>query len=287
MGAAVVTYRCPRCEKYLDDAGIKQIPAGSGFVRACMTCGGALVQETSREARSLPGVLAGAFAYPFRGSTLMWVAGMIVVTTALSFFPFLGGLLAISVELGFLFTVLKSTAAGSDELQVDTTELSDVSTWLRPLAKYLFAALLSFGPAILAAYAMSASAAGGGAGVAVGESAPTASGSAGSSVVLALTGLGLLYFPAALVLAAHESGCLGVLNPIAGFKLIARIPGAYFSTVFFVAVALSVGGAMIYVATLLDVPLVGAVARSIASLYGPVVAMRMLGLLVHENAEQL
>ena len=268
MGA-IVTYRCPRCEKYLDDGGIKKIPAGSGFVRACTTCGGALAQETSREARSLPGVLAGAFAYPFRGSTLMWMAGMIVVTTALSFFPFLGGLLALSAELGFLFTVLKSTAAGSDELQVDTSELSDVSTWLRPLAKYVFAGLISFGPALLASYAM------------------TGTQSAVSSVVFGLAGLGILYFPAALVLAAHESGCLGVLNPIAGFKLIARIPGAYFLTVFFVAVALSLGAATMYVAARIDVPVVGAVVRSIAALFGPVVAMRMLGLLVAENAEQL
>ncbi|MBS2011853.1 MAG: hypothetical protein JST00_03105 [Deltaproteobacteria bacterium] len=91
MGA-VATYRCPRCEKYLDASGIRQISAGSGFVRACMNCGGALVQESSREARSLPGVLAAAFVYPLRGSTLLWVAAMIVGTTVLSFVPFAGGL---------------------------------------------------------------------------------------------------------------------------------------------------------------------------------------------------
>lgn len=266
-----VSFRCPRCDKYLDDAGIKKIPAGSGFMRACMTCGGAIVQETSREARSMPAVLAGAFAYPFRGSTLMWMVAMIVATTFLSFVPFAGPLLMISAELGFLFTVLKSTAAGSDDLQVDMSELADVSTWLRPLAKYFFAALLSFGPAWASTYLMQ----------------DDVRGDFWSTLPVVLLGLGALYFPAALVLAAHETGCLGVLNPIAGFKLIARIPGAYFLTVFFVAIAIGVGAGMFRVAMMVDVPILGVVVRSIASLYGPVVAMRMLGLLVNENAELL
>lgn len=218
---------------------------------------------------SATAVLSAAFAYPFRGSTLLWVAAMIVGTTVLSFAPFVGGLLAVSAELGFLFTVLKSTAVGSEELQVDTSELADVSTWLRPLAKYFFAALISFAPAALAAYVTSTSEGG------------------VSPVALGLGGLGLFYFPAALVLAAHESGCLGVLNPIAGVQLIARIPGAYVLTVFFVVVALAIGAAMMRAAVMIDVPIVGSVARSVAGLYGPVVAMRMLGLLVAENAEVL
>lgn len=264
-----VTYRCPRCDKYLDEAGIKKIPAGSGFMRACTTCGGAIAEERSRVARSMPAVLAGAFMYPFRGSTLLWVGAMILGATFLSFVPFAGGFLAISAELGFLFTVLKSTAVGSDDLQVDLTDLADVSTWLRPLAKYFFAAFISFGPAAAVAYAT-----------------PMEGGGV-SPIATLLAGLGVLYFPAALVLAAHETGCLGVLNPVAGLKLIARIPGAYFLTVFFVAIAIGVGAAMLRVAMMIEVPIAGVLARSVASLYGPVVAMRMLGLLVNENAELL
>jgi hypothetical protein len=270
--AAVVTYRCPRCDRYLQESSpgdIKKIHAGSGFVRACAACGSALVQETSRAARSLPGLLAGAFVYPFKGSTLMWVAAIVVGTTVLSFVPVIGGLLALSAELGFLFTVLKSTAEGSDELKVDTSELSDVSTWIRPIAKYFFAFLISFGPAVVAALVV-----------------PREPGQL-LLAVYALGAAGLVYFPAALVLAAHETGCLGVLNPVAGVQLIARVPGPYFVTVFFVGVAAAIGGLMTSGASMVAVPLLGGLLRSVAALYAPVVAMRMLGLLVEENAEAL
>ncbi len=266
--SAIVSYRCPRCEKYLAESEIKQIKAGSGFMKACMTCGGAIAEERSREARSLPGLLVSAFGYPFRGSMVLWSIAMIVGTTVLSFAPMFGGILAASAELGFLFAVLKSTADGKDEIDVNASDLADVSMWIRPFAKYVVAAILSFGPAAAALFLLAP---------AKGEP---------PVVALVLGGLGLLYFPAALVVAAHETGG-AVINPVAGFRLIARIPGSYFLTVFFVGIAMAVGGATIRAALLLDVPVLGAVARSVASLYGPIVAMRMLGLLVQENAESL
>ena len=72
-----------------------------------------------------------------------------------------------------------------------------------------------------------------------------------------------------------------------GFSFIARIPGPYFLTVVFIAIASGVGGAMMTGAASIDVPVVSMIARSVAALYGPLVAMRMLGLLMEEHAEEL
>jgi hypothetical protein len=41
------------------------------------------------------------------------------------------------------------------------------------------------------------------------------------------------------------------------------------------------------IAGIIEVPVVGVVARSVAALCAPLVAMRMLGLLMQENAEEL
>jgi hypothetical protein len=264
-----VTFRCARCDRYFAERELRRISAGSGFLYACPTCGEAVVKETSRAARSLPGLLAGAFMYPFRGSTVMWLVAVLVVTTALRFVPVLGGLIALSAEIGFLFAVLKSTAEGSDELKVEASDITDVGAWFSPLVKYVLAMALSFGPAIIAAVLL-----GGGAR----EVSP---------VVYALGALGLFYFPAALVVAAHSHGCLGAFNPFAGLGLIVKIPGPYFVTLFFVTFALGVGGGMLRAAAEIEIPLLGGIVQSLAALYAPVVAMRMLGLLVEENSEHL
>lgn len=265
------TFRCDRCNRYYGEPELKQIRAGSGFVNACPTCGDLVRKEASRVSRPLPTLLIGAFVYPFRGATVMWVVALLVATTFLRFIPFVGTLLAFSAELGFLFAVLRSTADGQTELRVEASDLSDFSSWFGPLFKYLGAFTLSFGPAI-------------GAAIVLGQGPSAAS---MLPVVYGVAGLGLIYFPASLVVAAHSDGCLGVLNPVAGVSFIARIPGPYFVTLAFLSLAVAAGAGMLATANAIEVPVVGLIARSIAALYAPLVAMRMLGLLMEEHAEEL
>lgn len=266
--ALATTYRCDRCDRYFAESALEKIAAGGGYVLACPTCGDLARREVSREARSLPALLAGAFAYPFRGATIMWVVALLVGMTFLQLIPFVGGLLATSAELGLLFGVLRSTAAGHAELRVETSDLADTSLWFGPLLRYLAAVLVSFGPAIAAGVLLQGN-------------------SSLLPIAYAVAGLGLLYFPASLVVAAHSDGCLGVLNPAAGIAFITRIPGPYFITLAFVAIAAGVGAGMMAGAATIELPIVSIVVRSVASLYGPLVAMRMLGLLIEEHAEEL
>ena len=265
------SYRCNRCDRYWAEGALKQIRAGSGFVTACPTCGDLVHEEASRVARPLPTLLAGAFIYPFRGSTVLWAIGLLVVTTFLRFVPLVGGLLAISAELGFLFAVLRSSAAGESELRVEASDIADFTSWFGPLFKYLAAFALSFGPAIFLAILLSQNR----------NEASTL------LIIYGAGGLGLLYFPAALVVAAHSEGCLGVLNPVAGVTFISRIPGPYAITLAFLSLAVAAGAGMLTTAAAIDIPIVGLIARSIASLYAPLVGMRMLGLLMEEHAEEL
>jgi hypothetical protein len=281
MGAATTakatktsTFRCDRCDRNFVEFELRQLRAGSGFIQVCPLCGDPPRLEVSRASRSLPELLAGAFTYPFRGTTLMWVAVVLVATTVLRFVPLVGWLIALSAELGFLFAVLRSTAAGQAEMNVEASDLADYGLWFRPLLKYVGAFAISFLPMMGMQVALDAG----------------VFGSAGPSLawlLYVLGAVGVLYFPAALVVAAHSDGCLGVLNPVAGISFIARIPGPYAITVAFLAVAVGAGVGMTATAAELDVPVIGIVARSIAALYAPLVAMRMLGLLMEEHAEEL
>ncbi len=272
---ATKTFRCDRCDRNFVSSELRQVRAGSGYVQVCPSCGDPPRLEVSRALRSLPVVLAGAFTYPFRGTTLLWVAVVLVATTVLRFVPIVGGLIAVSAELGFLFAVLRSTAEGQAEMNVEASDLADYSLWFRPLIKYVAALVVSFAPALAVQVALD--------GGVFGENGTSTFG----WLLYVLAAGGVLYLPAALVVAAHSDGCLGVLNPAAGLSFIARIPGPYAVTVVFLAVAAGVCVGMMAAAAALDVPVLGVVARSVAALYGPLVAMRMLGLLMAEHAEEL
>jgi hypothetical protein len=272
MGDAIVSsYRCDRCDRYFAEAELKRVRLGTGFLKACPVCNETVRAEASRVGRSLPLLLAGAFGYPFRGTTLLWVAVLFVASFAMRILPVVGGIFAASAEVALLFAVFKSTADGHEQLHVEVSDLTDRSQWLTPLLKYLSAVAVSFLPALLVRIALS--------GFSLhGEP---------SLLVIALALLGLVYFPAALVVAARAEGCLGAFNPVAGVALIALIPGPYAVTVAFLAVAVGVGVGVVVAVSSLDSVIVTALVRGIVQLYVPLVAMRMLGLLVNEHAEDL
>ena len=268
MSATIATQlRCARCSRYFADAEVRYVQAGQGTLRVCPLCGGPLAVESSREVQSLPVLLAGAFVYPFRGKTVLWVLGVIVASVVVSFMPVVGGILSASVQLGFLMAVLRSSADGKDTLEVDASELGDVWSWFAPFFRYLGAVLVSFGAAIVAAVLLEPSE---------------------IAIVYALALAGALYFPAAVIVAAHQhEGFLGALNPVTSFGLITRIPAAYAVTLGFLAGAGALGGAVNYATDLIEVPILGGIVHRVFGFFAPVVMMRMLGVLVNEKREEL
>jgi hypothetical protein len=187
--------------------------------------------------------------------------------------PFVGWLIVLCIEVGFLFAVLRTAAAGGEDIEASAEELNSIFDWLGPLVRYLLAVLTAFFPAVIAWFAL-----GGGP-----ESELVAGG-------LAIAGV--LYLPAAIIVAAHGVGCLGAVNPVPAVALIGRIPKPYAITVAMLAAALVAGVGMHLavpkiVKALSILPILpGLIGKSLL-LYAPMVSMRMLGLLVHEHGEEL
>jgi hypothetical protein len=256
---------CHACAKTLASGEVRVVPAGTGVLRTCPGCGGAVIAETSRVVQPFAKTLAGAFVWPVRVPVVFYGVGVALLCALVGLAPF-GGVLAASAELGFLFLVIRRTGQGTENLEPTDLDVG-LYEWIRPLLRYIGALLVSFGPAFFVLL--------------------LGGGLVGSAVAACL---GALFLPAAIVVAAHSETADQAMNPLRGLSLIARIPGAYLLTVVFLVLALAthVG---------IDVFLrevsasVGAAAAVVLGpllrLYPAVVCARMLGLLVREHAEEL
>jgi hypothetical protein len=277
-------YFCDACGLVVAGADAKEMRLGTSSMAVCATCGRALERQAGRvvaRAGETPGAsfaraLVGAFAYPWRPSfvaiALVLTVFDLVVRVGMGMNP-ITGLVGVSAKLALLFHVVRITAEGQDEWSLGTDEGDTLLEWLRPLARFVIATAVAFGPAVA---------------VGVGTGSPALAG------IVAVGGL--VYLPAALVIASYQNfGCLGAVNPLPALALIARIPGSYAVTLGFLlgAVALSIGvslGGDALAGALTRAPLGGFVAGllgSVAQLLVAMIAARMLGLLVREHAEEI
>lgn len=211
-----MSYYCPRCNETFDEARTKSIPAGSGTLRVCVTCGGALRRETSavasRATKPLSAEMLLAYAFPFRPSSLALLVPVAVVTAIfarLSVVTLAWGLLttvaAYGIEFGTMFAIVRATAAGEDEVSIDSSML-DIGAAGAIVLRYVLLALMCVLPALALAW--------------VGA----------SGAVIALAALaGYLYFPAGLIAAAQEEATLA--DAVLGYRIIAAFPGPYFLAV--------------------------------------------------------
>jgi len=266
MGDAIVTYRCPSCEKVLEGAAIKMIRAGSTEMRSCATCGSALVAERSRVVRPIAASLARATLYPFRPMTFAISAGVLAFSFGASFLPF-GALIAGGIRFGWLFSVLRTASSGADDPEIDASDVSSsIFSWMGPFVRYVIASVVAFGPALAALFAL---------------------GKDGVLVAGALALVGSIYLPAALIIAAHQPGWLAALNPLPAIKLIARIPGPYAIACVLLFVLSLASGATMAAARALDVPVVSGLLEAVVGFLPLVAAARMLGVLVWECREEI
>lgn len=277
-------YFCDTCVVIVAGSDAKEMRVGTSSMAVCATCGRALTRQAGRvvaAAGETPGAsfaraLLGAFAYPWRLSFVLIALVLtlfdLVVRVGAGMNP-LTALVGISAQLALLFHVVRLTADGQDDWSLGTDEGSTILEWLRPLARFLIASAVAFGPAVA---------------VGVGTGSPALAG------IVAVGGF--IYLPAALVLASYQNfGCLGALNPLPALALIARIPGPYVVTLGFLvsAVALSIavssaGDAL--AGALSAAPLGAGVAGltvRVAQLLVAMIAARMLGLMVREHAEEI
>lgn len=216
--------------------------------------------------------LLAAFAYPIQRTAPAVFVGVALVSQLLSYVPLVGGLMSGAVVLGYLFAVLRASANGDDELPMGG-DFTDWDDFAGPIVRYVGAIVVCFVPAVVLAFV-----------------APWDEAWALPAVVAAALA-GLAYMPAAIIIAAHGSGCLSVLNPVGGVQLIGRLPLAYTLTTLAVGltVALDVGVVTLLrtVAAVIPVPFLPGFAVRVVGLYFPIVAFRMLGGLISHHEDEL
>jgi hypothetical protein len=216
--------------------------------------------------------LLGAFGYPIQPAAPAIFAGVVLTSELVSYLPLLGAPLSAGILIGYLFAVLRQSAAGDDKLPFGT-DFIDWNEFMAPVVRYALALGLCLVPTVLAASLI-----------------PWSAPAFWPAVVLAvLAGIG--YMPAAIIIAAHGQGCLSVFNPVAGVQMIARVPLAYALTSLMVGITVGLDVAAtlgVRTATApLPVPLVPGLLARLVGLYFSMVIFRMLGLFISHHEHEL
>ena len=272
--SAVGVYRCPRCERYLAQAEIILVPAPEPYppMQACPVCRRAVVFEASRVTRPFARQLLGVFRYPLDAESAPYWMGVALVCGVLSWASALGMLFGLCIFVGYLFTVIRSSASGATQppMAADFLEVMDL---LRPLLQSAVAVVVVSVPAILVAY--------------FGE---------GLEAQLLAGGLflfGLLWLPLALIAAAHADSVFDAFNPLTTVRLFQRLPVAYAQVLLaLLALALLASVSAFVVVPVADVlrgllPPLGYIVGYLHPLYFGMLAARVLGLFVFEHAAEL
>lgn len=278
-------WRCTGCGAVFCDACIKITPVGAASLRTCRDCGervetlaakaeAAQAEVKSRQDRNFFMRLPGAFAYPFKGSgiILLIIGGLFVWCLQFLRYAFFFGMLGTLVVVGYLnaymLRIISGTGSGEDEMP-DWPSFADFYTdIIRPYFLVLGVTAVSFLPAILFTIA-----------VMVLRPSPLL-------IVpgyIALIGLGLLYWPMALLAVAMIDAAEG-LSPMIVIPAIFKAPLAYLMAL--VVLGLLVLVRVLSTAILSSIPIAGSILDGVLSFYFLIVEMRILGLLYYANEDR-
>lgn len=263
---------CPRCAVERPRAACRASQLGTEPVLLCPVCGIVTRAVTTRVREPLLTVFLTAARYPFQKDGWIALLALSFGAWVAAFLPLVGALLAGGLQLTYLFSIVRSTAKGDDDLPgaVDFTEWSDL---LRPMVRSLLASLVAFLPVILSLAFLRES-----------SSLPVA---LGASALWAAA-----YLPGALAVASFQDGCLGGANPIPVIEIARRVPKEYALTVGVLA-ALAVPAQLIRVLAAMAVPPVLGLSAIVTILGGavalivPFMMARVLGLLLRERGDEL
>ncbi len=262
------TYYCPRCNRSLAWAETKRLQVGAtGGMQTCAACGDPVRKETSmaqsRVSRPLALEMLLAYGFPLHPRSLALLLPIAVVLALVS--GFLGvvyAVLAVLVSYGTLFAIMfaivRSTAAGEDEISVDSS-IADRGEAAAVVVRYLFLVGFCLAPAVVA--------------WALGWPA---------EVSLGALLLAYLYFPAGLI-AASQSGAT-ILDPLLAYRVILAIPVPYLTAVLCLtpAAALWLGSSFVARGILGD-GVAAAALGQIVSVFAFAIVARICGVLLREE----
>jgi hypothetical protein len=230
------------------------------------------------ERRPFPARIPETLWWPLGRSGILSILGLGAVLWLLRKGGLPGLVLGAGVWWGFVFNVIRLGASGEDEL--GPPDFSDVfSDVVSPAIRGVVATAVIWVPAV--AYLATAVLA---AGATPGEALR-------DPVVWLLAGLGVAYGPAAILVAAAGGSFLSLFNPLVGVAVIVRLGRDYWLA------AVSVGALLLadlavevvvqLAAAALRVPFVSAWLAESAGCFLPIVAARILGVLLHVRGDAL
>lgn len=263
---------CPRCSHELPRERCTPTKVGHETLLLCGACGGVTRAVTVTQREPLLTVYARAWRYVLTSEGAVALVALSIGSWLLGFVPLVGGLLAAGVKLSYLFSVIRATARGSDDLP-HSVEFIDWSDVIRPTVRAMLAAAVALAPLMLSlGYA---------------HDSPAL-----IPLVAVSAAWAAAYLPGAMVVASLTDGCLGGANPFPVLELVRRIPRDYAITAGVIA-ALCVPMTLINAAAAaiaIPVPFVSAavrVAMGAVALAMPLGMARILGLLLRERADEV
>jgi hypothetical protein len=228
------------------------------------------------EAQSFAARVPATLAWPFRGPAILAILGLGVVQWLLKRFGLPGAFLAAGVFWGYVFSVVRRSAVGDDAL--GPPEFSDAfEDVVSPAIRGVVATAVLWVPALLYL------------GAVLGTGTPLRE-AAGDPVVWLLAALGAAYGPAAVLVAAAARSVLSLLNPLVGVPVILRLGRDYWVAAAAVGALLLAGAGVELAAGLVratGVPILSAWIAESATCVLPLVAARVLGLLLHVRGDAL
>jgi predicted Zn finger-like uncharacterized protein len=224
-------------------------------------------EEEDQDTRPFLHRLPDAFAYPFQGSGLVLILVGTVCFSILDFFAsfspfgFIGTIFVAGYLCAFMMKIVNSSADGKKELP-DWPDVSDfLDDIVVPLFQVLWTGIFCFAPAIVYLIFVHI-----------------------DIVFWLLIGLGILYFPMALIAVALTNSILSI-NPIVVLPSIIKVPVDYLVACILLGllVALENFGQLL----VSFIPLAGLLLKNLFALYFVIVEAHVLGLIYHANQEKL
>jgi hypothetical protein len=265
---------CRRCEADHPASACRAVPAGSGTLLVCPTCGMVTGEVTRREQRALLTELLDAARWPAAGDNwITWMSLGAGVTLA-GRIPMAGPFIALGALASYLFVVVQRGARGEEHAPA----AADFQTWwdlALPLMQGAAALVIPLAP-LVGAYFLDGAA---------------------QAVVGVFGGLwAVALAPAALASTAYGGSFARALNPLPMLALLARVPRDYARAVGVMAALLAAWivtkALAIVVVRLLMVPLpvlafpLG-LALDAAAIFFPLAMARVVAVLLRERADVL
>lgn len=258
-------YFCDACDEVVPGSYVVRDAPASRLTGApvCPKCNAALrwVPEGPR-GPYVPALASGLRAFATRDS-IVWLLAMALFCYVLGFIPF-GSFLATGVMLSLGSQVFHLATDGKLELPT-AVDLPSTVDFIQIIGRFSLAATLPFLPALI-----------------VRSLRPDE-----TLVAAVLAGVGLVYLPAAMILATLNASAFAAANVPAGLALMGRVPAAYGVTNVLVMVvcALTFFGGAALVA--LGIPVLSGLLHTTLVLVGGMLLARVLGLFIYQHEDEL